>query len=1739
MASYPTRKTGNNTTITRTSNIPVNKSQNEQSRSPEKPPVASKPKIAPPPPPKPTSLSPQSSLTSSFPQSDQKNPCILSYNSRNGLSSETKDNKCKSYDQCGHGGDQLINASSIPPPLPTSPPSLVSQHSLENSTSFSLPASFRSKTLRMVNLSAQSQILVSLSSSSSPISPTSPISSSCSTLDPSLSTRPQGSLRSPKISTTSLSEQEALLLKPLPNKSLTASLPGPTKTKSEISLLHTKEAVAISEAELIQNEVTSKAGEKQSPTQLNNNAQISDQSNAILDTPSLKMPHSCPNKPASPSNRSPPFERPKRTPPSLGKLVSAPSQPVPQFVEKKTSLPPSRPAPPVLKPKSSTFVDSPLESSQQPLAAPDIKFGTEVKSTPPPLPKNPPRGGVPRKPRSSTCKKTPTSEIKPVFPGFQTIDGASDQTSLSPDPSLETDLAPDLTKNNCPQSVIAATATQDNSDSLKAAGPKVAPKPRPRTRLSLPLASKSEQTLRDQSNNNISKDLSNDIGVDQATNDIKSHIEDECKTPSRQPVELDYVEVYRGDSEDRDLTGSAQRLDNDINSRITDLKYSKINFGKSAISDSSLEKTTPLEQEVDANKCNSETFDVDTSSVLCEAKDREGQEPEATCGMLKEIEELLKAKLGDLKLDPGGQDVKQTDSNPETLSRDSPSSSPVRPPRPKRQASICRRKNTGSLESLTSSLDTSSSECIHTSGLSTGGKKIPPKPKRTFVSRVNRSHSDVSGMKPGLGDTEDNIATDMNQNTPTTKPFLPPRLDSLKRSESCSSTVTPPPLPPRNKTQSMIQSPGGSSEGQRLSAADAETPVTRRTHLWDHEHNLDMSVVSGHSGTLRSSKVRPMRKAPPPPPGPPKRSSTFSPGDVKLQDNKDIREKETSSGRRFSIPDDHDYHEISDHLRVKREEGSPPPELPPRVSTFQSPEVSSPDVARHEKSPSPEGGRIVLAKRLSPEDQRLREKRAKTALIQKVAQGLGLSKTSKKIKTAEINPPDTVSFNRNDHARGSSGTIDLMSRESVIPEISAVPEVTIQDDTDSIPSTDQTKGDSGNNSVQALTSGSTSSSDRPPSTVSQHSSNSEVDGELQVFGSQNLEEMLTSGSESEPEPEPDKEEIYAQRKAKKVFFIAREIMSSESTFVDVLKLLNLDFRVHISNATEKLGQPVIPSETLNKILDFLPQLQNFNEELLKDFKECIENWDVKPRISDVFVRKGPFLKLYSSYISNFENATGMLENATKKHPAFAAALKEFEMSSRCASLALKHYMLKPIQRIPQYKLLLQDYLKNLSPASPDYKDTLTALDIVSKVADHANESMRHGDNVQKLLEIQRSLIGQFEVIQPGRILIKKGELQKVSRKEMQPRMFILFNDVLLYTTPTATGYKINNILPLIGMKVTSPKLEDYKYEFSIIGVQRSFTLCTSTPKEKEEWVKALQLAIETNAKKQHTFEAVKQGQVCDDSLLDKNFILGTKAPLWVPDSRVTMCTLCLVEFTLTWRRHHCRSCGRIICSQCSDNKAPLRYLQNKPARVCDQCFETLKQELKKELEETARKPSSSSSQTSDDPTSPKGTPQELSDGATVDDGGSISNLLSMFQKIRINKTKPNVQSRPSVLKEVHANDEGSALSGYLRAYKSRKWKRLWFVVKGQVLYTYRASEDMAAVESMPLLGYEVTRLNAAFEGAEPDLLFELTHQNNQPLGNRNLGAEKTTQRLIFRTDTVAATIKWVSVLTEASCTHLT
>lgn len=61
--------------------------------------------------------------------------------------------------------------------------------------------------------------------------------------------------------------------------------------------------------------------------------------------------------------------------------------------------------------------------------------------------------------------------------------------------------------------------------------------------------------------------------------------------------------------------------------------------------------------------------------------------------------------------------------------------------------------------------------------------------------------------------------------------------------------------------------------------------------------------------------------------------------------------------------------------------------------------------------------------------------------------------------------------------------------------------------------------------------------------------------------------------------------------------------------------------------------------------------------------------------------------------------------------------------------------------------------------------------------------------------------------------------------------------------------------------------------------------------------------------------------------------------VWVPDEEVTQCFSCNVVFNVRIRKHHCRACGNVFCSNCSDNRIKIsEYSFLEKVRVCDKCF---------------------------------------------------------------------------------------------------------------------------------------------------------------------------------------------------------
>ncbi|KAG0012775.1 hypothetical protein BGZ81_001388 [Podila clonocystis] len=225
------------------------------------------------------------------------------------------------------------------------------------------------------------------------------------------------------------------------------------------------------------------------------------------------------------------------------------------------------------------------------------------------------------------------------------------------------------------------------------------------------------------------------------------------------------------------------------------------------------------------------------------------------------------------------------------------------------------------------------------------------------------------------------------------------------------------------------------------------------------------------------------------------------------------------------------------------------------------------------------------------------------------------------------------------------------------------------------------------------------------------------------------------------------------------------------------------------------------------------------------------------RIGRVFAEHVAYMKMYSFYVNNYDNALRVLQTQLT-HSKYKKKTKEF--LRRCAKhpnhtqLGLQGYLLLPVQRIPRYKMLLGDLLENTWPDHVDYQDIATALDNVSSRADEMNERKRQYENHEKVLLVQNRIVGQYRtpLVQPHRKVVREGMLHLIrtvtrnvsmSEKAIVPTgqtpvgdltvhhlseetveksfLFILFNDIMIQCQPC--GPKTSSTSNVTGVSATT------------------------------------------------------------------------------------------------------------------------------------------------------------------------------------------------------------------------------------------------------------------------------------------------------------------------------------------------
>ncbi|XP_064261256.1 intersectin-1 isoform X1 [Passer domesticus] len=382
-----------------------------------------------------------------------------------------------------------------------------------------------------------------------------------------------------------------------------------------------------------------------------------------------------------------------------------------------------------------------------------------------------------------------------------------------------------------------------------------------------------------------------------------------------------------------------------------------------------------------------------------------------------------------------------------------------------------------------------------------------------------------------------------------------------------------------------------------------------------------------------------------------------------------------------------------------------------------------------------------------------------------------------------------------------------------------------------------------------------------------------------------------------------------------------ELIVTEENYVTDLQLV-----------TEIFQKPLMESELVTEkevamIFVNWKELIMCNIKLLKALrvrkKMSGEKMPVK-MIGDILTAQLPHMQPYIRFCSCQLNGAALIQQKTDEVPDFKEFVKRLAMDPRCKGMPLSSFLLKPMQRVTRYPLIIKNIIENTPENHPDHSHLKHALEKAEELCSQVNEGVREKENSDRLEWIQAHV--QCEGLSEGspdcftlysallfffyfsqqlvfnsvtnclgpRKFLHSGKLYKAkSNKELYG---FLFNDFLLLTQiikPLGSSgtdkvfspksnlqykmYKTPIFLNEVLVKLPTDPSGDEPI-FHISHIDRVYTLRAESINERTAWVQkikaASELYIETEKKKREKAYLVRSQRATGIGRLMVNVVEG-------------------------------------------------------------------------------------------------------------------------------------------------------------------------------------------------------------------------------------------------------------------------
>lgn len=181
-------------------------------------------------------------------------------------------------------------------------------------------------------------------------------------------------------------------------------------------------------------------------------------------------------------------------------------------------------------------------------------------------------------------------------------------------------------------------------------------------------------------------------------------------------------------------------------------------------------------------------------------------------------------------------------------------------------------------------------------------------------------------------------------------------------------------------------------------------------------------------------------------------------------------------------------------------------------------------------------------------------------------------------------------------------------------------------------------------------------------------------------------------------------------------WIVKELLESERKYVQDLEVMQ--------NCSKALQQhDILPADRLHELFSNLNNLVDFQRRCLINIEDNARKPPDEQRFGRVFIMLESNFDVYSPFCSNYNNALDVI--ASEAHNI--QRLRGMPAAEGCyldPAYELPAFLIKPVQRICKYPLLLEQLLKKSDPSGPYYHELQEGLAIVQRGAAQVNEVRR-------------------------------------------------------------------------------------------------------------------------------------------------------------------------------------------------------------------------------------------------------------------------------------------------------------------------------------------------------------------------------------------------------------------------------